>query len=104
MTIAHEVGHALGLWHEQSRSDRDNYVQILWDNIDPEHIFNFNQHLRDGEDFGEYDYNSVMHYSAYAFSKNGEKTIIPLVENAQIGQRNKISLKDFAAVNYMYPG
>lgn len=103
MTVAHEIGHALGLWHEQSRKDRDNYIQIIWDNIEPEHLFNFNQHIKDGEDIGDYDYNSVMHYSAYAFSKNGERTIIPLLSNVEIGQRNMISKKDFAAVNYMYP-
>lgn len=103
MTVAHEIGHALGLWHEQSRKDRDNYIQIIWDNIEPEHLFNFNQHIKDGEDIGEYDYNSVMHYSAYAFSKNGERTIIPLLANVEIGQRNMISKRDFDAVNYMYP-
>lgn len=103
MNTVHEIGHALGLWHEQSRADRSSFVRIAWENIEEDHKHNFDQHLTDGKDFGEYDFQSIMHYGQYAFSKNGEKTIIPLVEGVEIGQRVKLSEKDIAAIRAMYP-
>lgn len=103
MNTVHEIGHALGLWHEQSRADRNQYIRIVWENIEPDHKHNFDQHLTDGKDFGEYDYESIMHYGEYAFSKNGEKTIIPIQDDVAIGQRDKLSAKDIAVINTMYP-
>lgn len=103
MTTVHEIGHALGLWHEQSRADRLNFIRIAWENIDEAHKANFEQQLTDGKDFGDYDYQSIMHYSAYAFSKNGQKTIVPLIDGVEIGQRNHLSEKDIAAINAIYP-
>ncbi|OGV35999.1 MAG: hypothetical protein A3E88_08080 [Legionellales bacterium RIFCSPHIGHO2_12_FULL_35_11] len=101
-SAAHEIGHAIGLWHEQSRADRDKYVTILWDNIDEDYKFNFNQHIGDGQDLLEYDYDSLMHYSAYAFSKNGQQTITPVNKDVNIGQRTHLSDKDIAAIMVMY--
>lgn len=98
----HEIFHALGVWHEQSRGDRDSYIQIIWDNIKEDKQYNFSQHLNDGIDLATYDYQSIMHYGAKAFSKNGEKTIIPLEKNAQIGQRDALSKYDIEAISRMY--
>lgn len=98
----HEIGHAIGLWHEQSREDRDNFVQINWANIIPAQAHNFNQHIFDGDDIGPYDYGSIMHYGAFAFSANGQPTITTL-QPATIGQRNGLSQLDLASIHQNYP-
>ena len=101
----HEIGHAIGLWHEQSRQDRDSFVKIVWANITAGHEHNFNQHITDGDDIGTYDYGSIMHYPRTAFSKNGQDTIIPTnPANAQIGQRNELSPGDIAAAATLCTG
>jgi predicted Zn-dependent protease len=41
--VEHEVGHALGLWHEQSRPDADAYIKLQPDNIIQLMISNFLQ-------------------------------------------------------------
>lgn len=98
----HEIGHALGLWHEQSRSDRDNFVRIVEENIDPEFLSNFAKHILDGEDLGAYDFGSIMHYPATAFSVNDQPTIVTK-DGQPIGQRNGLSKGDVASVRLMYP-
>ena len=101
----HEIGHAVGLWHEQSREDRDSFVQIHWANVQAGKEHNFNQHITDGDDVNAYDYGSIMHYPRDAFSSNGQDTITPTnPANAQIGQRNGLSAGDIAAVASMYGG
>jgi Astacin (Peptidase family M12A) len=100
----HEIGHAVGLWHEQSREDRSKFVTINFQNIESGKEHNFNQHISDGDDVGIYDYRSIMHYGPTAFSKNGKPTIVPKQSGASIGQRTGLSAGDTAAVAFMYGG
>jgi len=97
----HEIGHALGLWHEQSRADRDEHVTIHYENIHSMYSFNFDQVLDNGQDIGEYDYDSLMHYPRWAFSKNGKDTIVPHVD-VEIGQRDGLSQGDIDAIEFLY--
>lgn len=98
----HEIGHAWGLWHEQSREDRDTKIKILWQNIQSGREHNFNQHINDGDDIGSYDYGSIMHYGRYAFSKNNQPTIESIPPGKTLGQRNGLSSNDIAAIKSIY--
>ncbi len=98
----HEIGHAFGLWHEQSREDRDQFITINWQNITPGREHNFNQHITDGDDYDPYDYGSIMHYGRFAFTKNNQPTIVPIQAGVTIGQRNGLSTGDIAAIHAMY--
>ena len=105
-TIMHEISHAAGMWHEQSRTDRDNYVTINTANITSGREFNFDIYSY-GFDVGSYDYSSVMHYSKYAFSSNGFPTISinmpPGLPSTTIGQRDSLSSTDIFTLNTLYP-
>ncbi|CAL4105095.1 unnamed protein product [Meganyctiphanes norvegica] len=73
--VTHELGHAIGFFHEQSRSDRDAYVKILWENVAPGYESEFQ--TEDSLNDVEYDYTSVMHYWSTEFSGNGKQTMMP---------------------------
>ena len=101
--MIHEIGHAWGLWHEHTREDRDRYVVVNWANINSTQSHNFNQNISNGDDIGAYDYNSVMHYNATAFSINGLPTLTTIPAGIPIGQRSALSTGDIAAVRLLYP-
>ncbi|XP_069077873.1 embryonic protein UVS.2-like [Pleurodeles waltl] len=101
--IQHELNHALGFYHEQNRSDRDNYVTIMTKNILPDDIDKFNRENTNNLGL-EYDYSSVMHYGMYAYSNAfGQPTIVPKPNpNIPIGQRYGLSNLDVWKINTLY--
>jgi hypothetical protein len=103
----HEIGHALGVWHEQMRADRDNYVTINWNNIQSGYSHNFQTYTAsgaDGQDVGAYDYGSIMHYGRTAFGINGAETITPRTSGVSIGQRDGLSSTDIETIRSIYDG
>lgn len=120
--MTHELAHALGAWHEQSRSDRDSYVIVNTANVQTAYASNFSKHTSDGATFGAYDYCSVMHYGQTAFGivdSNGvpRVTITPLqnfscqvakawdegvMPVSWIGQRYGLSPGDIAMIEGLY--
>jgi len=103
-TIQHELLHALAFYHTQSDPQRDSYVRIHTENIRPGHEQNFKKLRANGvTNFGlGYDYDSIMHYGPFAFSKNGKPTIVPLKANAKIGEARQLSPKDVETLRRMY--
>ncbi|MGI8432923.1 MAG: M12 family metallopeptidase [Chthoniobacterales bacterium] len=62
-TLCHEIGHTIGLFHEQQRDDRDTFVVIHFDNIATGDQGNFVKILGGTTAIGAYDFFSIMHYS-----------------------------------------
>jgi hypothetical protein len=93
--------HALGFFHEHTRSDRDKYVTIKWGNIPSDWAHNFKKCTERGcNDLKVgYDYGSVMHYGR---NLGGKEAIVPKDKNARIGQRQALSPKDLIGLNEHY--
>ena len=100
--VIHEIGHAAGLFHEQSRDDRDDHVSVLPQNIDKRLTFNFARTFGAGDDIGHYDYGSIMHYGAFFFSRNGRPTLETMPPGILIGQAEGLSAGDIDGVNRLY--
>ena len=108
--VMHEIGHAIGFYHEHSRPDRNKYVKIIYRNIDPKFWNDYrllNQSEVDSLGVG-YDYNSIMHYDRYrsTVDSNGSyvrlETIRPRDPNITIGEARGLSPLDIIQTNKLY--
>jgi len=104
-TALHEFMHAAGFYHEQSRTDRDEYVQVKWENIFYRMKHNFEKYTDPEVDDlnAPYDTCSIMHYPSNAFSKNGNPTIVKIKPgNCELGQKHDFSDWDIRKLNTLY--
>ncbi|KRY43511.1 Zinc metalloproteinase nas-6 [Trichinella spiralis] len=104
--IVHELMHVLGFWHEQSRTDRDDFIIIRAENVIPSMVGQFRKIELPYVDFldEKYDYYSIMHYDSKAFSRNGENTIEAIEPKMTevIGKALELSASDIRKLNKLY--
>jgi len=92
--VVHEFLHALGFWHEHNRPDRDDYINLHWENMPKKFQYAF--YKKSGSrKIGSYDYISVMHYWGTAFSTNGKPTI-----TRKDGKTGKWTLGNWRGMTY----
>ena len=111
----HELGHALGMIHEHTRPDRDQYIQMNWSNIVGGQDSQFAKVnlgvFQGGVHYSEYDYKSIMHYRAYGYGSQYVKdsnqplykSLNPNFPEDKI-HNDVLSPMDISGVKKMYDG
>ena len=108
-TAIHEIGHAMGLFHEQSRADRDNHISVVTTNIVPAKMHNFNTYLMNnynGVDVGPFDFNSIMLYpsiiSDVNFANNITLPVLTRHDGTTWGRNTSISAGDAETASQIF--
>lgn len=104
----HEILHALGIWHEQSRNDRDDYVMVDLGAVLDGRESNFDKFGNSGLGLGPYNFASVMHYRCGDFRRpdatnNPITPIAPEITCADIRPGERLTEGDIAGVYWLYP-
>ena len=101
-TLLHEMGHATGLWHEQSRPDSANYVNVEFQNIINVEWSNSDQQFDDMQMPTLYDWSSLMHYGSLQFSKNGNYTHESIPPGMPLSNNVGYSSSDIDGIKRLY--
>lgn len=102
--VIHELGHVAGLWHEHTRADRDEHVQILAECIEPGYEHNFQVVDQMAFVHGDYDTHSIMHYGSTAFATGDAGCDNTMLSNdgSIMTPTEVLSPGDVAALNAVY--
>ena len=103
--ILHELTHLIGLHHEHQRPDRDQYIEVLYDNIIPRYKYLFTK--LDFNTFGlQYDFGSIVHVRHDSFVKENHNYSIRVlnssINTSTIGLQHCLSRTDYKKINTMY--
>ena len=101
-TILHEMGHTVGVWHEQSRPDRDTYINVNYGAVIKASRSYFDPLLDNDQTLTPYDYASVMEYPAFSFSRNGEPCIESIPAGIPLSNPNGYSAADIDGIDRLY--
>uniref|UniRef100_A0AC34GXX8 Zinc metalloproteinase n=1 Tax=Panagrolaimus sp. ES5 TaxID=591445 RepID=A0AC34GXX8_9BILA len=103
-TFTHEIAHTLGFWHEQSRHDRDNFITVIQENMNPLFVGNsIKQTPLTNNNYGQpYDWGSVMHYPGKG--DDGKFVFIAKdkIYQSTMGSQHQPSFKDLYVMNQYY--
>ncbi|MFN0101046.1 MAG: M12 family metallopeptidase [Bryobacteraceae bacterium] len=97
-SIIHEIGHAAGLFHTQSRGDRDLFIRVNEDGIERDSLSQYAQQIAGTDDVGAYPYDSIMHYSVGGFALAGNVAMETIPAGIPLGQRDGLTASDIDTV------
>ena len=105
-TALHELMHAIGFYHTHMRADRDLYLKIDLDNVQPSFWPQFDLlYAWEERSLVPFDYDSIMMYGEMAFSQNGRRTMRPRQTGVRLTypfEKNGLSHWDVVAINRLY--
>lgn len=102
--VLHEIGHAIGLYHEHSRNDRDRYITVNYSNIQSKYKYAYDKVTKNYYTMGSFDFSSVMLYSSKSdFAIDKSKPVMTKKDGSMfVGQRTKLSDGDRRFPNKFY--
>ena len=101
-TLLHEMGHIVGLYHEQSRPDRSSFVTVNFNNVIKGSEDNFNQLSDNFQDLTLFDYASVMEYIPFAFSRNGGPVMDSIPPGIPLSNLTGYTAADIDGIERLY--
>ncbi|XP_047999116.1 zinc metalloproteinase nas-8-like [Leguminivora glycinivorella] len=102
--ILHTLLHGLGFRDEIQHPQRDLFVRVMWENIQPAFRSMFRIQSVETNDAGlmEYDPMSVMHFHDRAFSLNGHPSIMPMLPGLRVEPSDELSHLDGLKIKRMF--